>query len=92
MRVPQHPYPSRTTQPACYLAAPNRCPNPAPTLQRRRVQNRLSGLAKRWAEVNELLSVTWRLRELEAGLRGAAGGGGAAPGGRGAEMRPLMVA
>ena len=46
------------------------------------MQNRLTGLARRWADVNELLSVRWRLRELEAALRRGASAA--------AEMRPLV--
>lgn len=47
-----------------------------------KVQNRLTYLAKRWAEINELLSVAWRLRELEEGLEAGAA--------RSGEMHPLV--
>ena len=47
-----------------------------------KVQNRLTYLAKRWAEINELLSVAWRLRELEDGLEAGAA--------RSGEMHPLV--
>ena len=48
-----------------------------------KVQNRLTYLAKRWAEINELISVAWRLRELEDGLEAGAA--------RSGEMHPLVA-